>query len=439
MNAIDKYFKISERNNSIKTEIVAGLSTFAAMSYILAVNPAILSTTGMGKAGLITVTALMAFISTFAMGIFTNRPIALAPAMGTNAYFAFFVCAAMNIPWNQALSLVFYNGIFFVLISIFKIREKIIDAIPSCLQIGLQCGIGLFIAYMGLNHANIIVPNKETLTQLGDIATNKSLLAFLGFLIIAILSMRKYSFAVILSIILITIASFFVKDVSGNAIAQAPSKIFSMPASISETFFAVDFLYPFRDIQKTLPIILTLLILDFFDSIGTIVALAHRANFLKNGKVPEMTKILLVDSSATVLGALLGTSTVSCYVESATGIESGAKTGFSAVVTSICFLLALFITPLIFAIPQIATAPALIWVGIMMMTGLANIDFKKLSDFLPAIVCAITIMLSFSITKGFAFGIILYSLLKITSKEYKQVTIPTWILTIVMLIFIAGA
>lgn len=437
MEKLDKFFKLSERGGTFKGEFVAGLTTFMAMSYILAVNPMILSTTGMDKAALVTVTGIAAIIGSLLMGFYSNLPIAAAPGMGTNAYFAFIICAGMGLTWQEALSLTFYNGLFFLIISLCGIREKIIKAIPSALQIGLQCGIGLFIALIGLKSADIIVANEATLISMGDIFSSKTLLALFGFALTAFLISKKVRGAIMFVIALLTILGFFICDDSGANLAKLPERILGMPASISQTFFALDFTFPLRDFTRAIPVITTLLLLDMFDTIGTVVALCRRVGFLDaKGNLKGASKALVVDSSATILGATLGTSTVCCYAESAAGIEEGGKTGITAIVVAILFLVALFFSPLIACVPTFATAPALILVGIMMTNGIADIKFKDSAEFVPAIFCMLMIMLSFSITQGFAFGVIMYVVMMASSKRAKEIKLGTWILFLLMLLFI---
>lgn len=439
MEKIDRYFKISARGGSLKTEILAGFTTFVAMSYVLAVNPMILSTTGMDKAALLTVTALSAMAASLFMGFFANMPVALAPAMGTNAYFAFIVCASMGLTWQEALSATFYNGIFFLAISISGFREKIIKSVPLPLQVGLQCGIGLFIAFLGLRNAGIVVPNDATIISMGNIASHKPLLAILGFAATAFLMARKVRGAIIYIIALLTVLGFFICDDSGAALASAPSKLIDFPAPISQTFFALDFGYPFRNISESLPIIATLLVLDMFDTIGTIIALGRRAGFMDSkGNLRGFGRVLLVDSSATIFGALLGTSTVTCYAESAAGVEAGGKTGVTAIIVGILFGLALFISPIITSVPDFATSPALIMVGIMMMCGISALDFGDIADFVPALFCMIMILLSFSITTGFSFGVVMYIIMMVSTKRARKIKVGTWLLFALMLAFIVG-
>ena len=418
----------------MRTEFVAGITTFAAMSYILAVNPIILSQTGMDRLGLVSVTIIATVISTIFMGLYSNLPVSAAPAMGTNTYFAVIICAGMGLTWQQALSVTFYNGIIFLLISICGVREKIMKSLPQPLQVALQCGIGLFIAFMGLQHSGIITANRETFVALGDIKSPQAILTLLGFCAMAYMLAKKIRGAIIYSILAITLASFFVKT-GGEALAQVPEKIASLPSSISQTFFALDFLYPLRDIKAALPVIFTLLLLDLFDTIGTLVALCKRMG-IDTDKSPDIKKAMVVDSSATIFGALLGTSTVTCFVESATGVEDGARTGLASIATALCFCAALFFTPIISAVPDFATAPALILVGILMMGGISGLNVKDPAEHIPAIFCMLMIMLTFSITKGFAFGVIIYVIMMIATSRIKSITAPTWILFVILSLFL---
>ncbi len=437
---LDKYFLISARNSTIKTEIVAGLTTFAAMSYILAVNPIILSSTGMDRVGLVTVTALAAFFGSVFMGLFAKLPIGVAPAMGTNSYFALIICAGMGVPWQGALSLTFYNGLLFLLISLLGIREKIIKAVPAPLQVGLQCGIGLFIAFMGLQHSGLIIGNPATLVSIGNLVSAKSIICILGFIFMAYLIAKRVQSGIILTILAITFICFFIPDADGKNLATFPSKILSLPASISQTFFAIDFAWPFKDLKASLPIIFTLLLLDMFDTIGSVIALGRRTGMMnQKGEMKGIGRTLVVDSSATILGSFLGTSTVTAYVESAAGIEAGGRTGLAALTTGLLFLCALFFNPIISAAPEISTAPVLILVGIMMTSGMSNLNFKDLSETIPAMFCMLMIMLTFSITQGFAFGVLMYVVMMIASKRTRKITSGTWILFAVMIAFIFGA
>lgn len=439
MNFLERRFKIARRGSSVRTEVVAGITTFAAMSYILAVNPIILSSTGMDRAALVTVTGLTALIGSVFMGLYSNLPIALAPGMGTNTYFALIICAGMGLSWQSALALTFYNGIIFFVISIVGIREKIIRAVPAPLQIGLQCGIGLFIAFMGLQHAGLVVSDPATMVSIGNMLAPKTLIAALGFIAMACMVARGMKGAIIFTILAVTLLCMFVRGPSGEPLAAAPESVVSLPASFSQTFFALDFGYPFRDPAAALPVIFTLLLLDMFDTIGTVIALGRRTGMMNaRGEMAGLGKALQVDSSCTVLGALMGTSTVTCYAESAAGVEAGGRTGLSAAVAGLCFLGALFFAPLICSVPEVATAPALIFVGIMMMSGISKLDFSDFAQSVPAIFCMLMIMLTFSITRGFSLGIFMYVVMMSASGRARSIGAPAWMLFAVMVAFIFG-
>lgn len=434
----DKKFEISKRNTSLGTEFIGGLTTFAAMSYILAVNPIILGNAGMDKGAVLTVTALAAAFGCWMMALLANLPVAQAPAMGTNSYFALIICMGMGLKWQQALALTFYNGIFFLLISVTGIRQKLIYEVPKPLQIGLQCGIGIFIAFLGFQSAHIVVKNDITLVTVGHLASCECMLALLGVAIMAILMARKVRGAIILTILFITLLSFVVKDSSGNAIADVPDKIFSLPHGISETFLQLDFMYPIRNFNEAIGVIFVLLMLDMLDTIATVIAMGRRSGLMdKNGRMPNMGRALVADASATIFGALLGTSTTGSYVESSAGIEAGARTGLSSIFVGVFFILALFLTPIIQAVPAVATAPALIIVGIMMMQGLKDINVEDFAELVPAVFCMLMIAFSFKISEGFAFGMIAYVLLLIFTKRVREISPTAWVLFALMCVFMA--
>ena len=435
---LEKIFKLKQNNTSISVELMAGLTTFATMSYILAVNPAILSATGMDKASLVTVTALASVLGCLFMAFFANLPIALAPAMGTNAYFAIIVCLGMGIKWEQALALVFYNGIFFLLISITGLREKFILGVPKALQIGLQAGIGIFIAFFGLQSSKIIISDTNTLVTAGNLTSPECMLTLFGIAITAVMMVKKFKPAIILSIVILTCISYFTAASNGEKLAKIPDAIFSLPHGISDTFFKLDFAYPFREFNKALPIILILLILDMFDTLATIIALGRRTGLMnEDGRMKKIGRAFAADACATISGALLGTSTTGAYVESASGIEAGGRTGLVPTTVAILFLLALFFSPIIASVPPIATAPALVMVGILMTQGLRELNFNDLSELVPAISCMLITALSFKITEGFAMGIISFVLMRIATNRIKEINPATWFVFTIMCLFIA--
>lgn len=434
----EKFFKLRDRKTTLPREIAAGFTTFATMSYILAVNPAILGLAGMDKAALVTVTALATAFGCVVMALLTNMPIAVAPAMGSNTYFAVLVCVGMGMDWREALALVFYNGLFFLLISITGVREKIIAGVPRALQIGLQAGIGMFIAFFGLKSAGIIVGNPNTLVTAGDITSPECLFALCGIALVSILTCKKFRPAIISTIALMTLVAFFATDSQGRKMAQIPDAVFSLPHGISETFMQLDWTYPFRDFRRAMPVILMLLFLDLFDTIATVIALGRRSGMMsEDGHMKNIGRALVADATATIGGAMLGTSTTGAYVESAAGIEAGGRTGIVPLVVAALFLLSLFISPLINAIPAAATAPALVLVGIMMMQGLKDLKFDDLDEVIPTFFCMMIMALTFKISEGFAFGIIAYTLILVAKKRAREIRRTTWLIFVVMCLFVA--
>lgn len=440
MELLDKFFKIRERNSSVGREALAGLVTFFAMSYILAVNPAILAQAGMDKAELVTVTAVAAAIGCALMAFMANLPVALAPTMGTNTYFAIIVCVGMGLDWREALALTFYNGIFFFIISVTGIREKLIAGVPRPMQAALQCGIGMFIAFFGLQSAKLVVSNPATLVTGGRLGSPECLFALAGVALIAVLVARKVRSAIIISIAAMTAAAFFIDDSSGARMAKIPNAVFSIPHGISETFMQLDFAYPFRDFRKAAPVIFVLLMLDLLDTIATVVAMASRCGIMRpDGTFPKMGRALTADASATVIGALLGTSTTGAFVESSAGIESGGRTGLTPLFTGAFFIAALFLSPLINAVPAAATAPALIVIGILMFGSISQIKISDPAELIPVFFCIMMVALCFKISEGFAFGMVAYVLLMCATGRAGEIPPATWILFSIMCVFLCAA
>ena len=431
---IDRVFQLKEHKTTIKTEVVAGLTTFAAMSYILIVNPSILGLSGMPIEGLITVTALAACLGTLLMAWLTNYPIALAPGMGLNAFFAFTICMSREIPWEAALGIVFYNGILFLLLTVSGIRKKIADAIPDALKIGVQCGIGLFIAFIGLKNANLIVDNPATFVSLGDLSEPAVMLAFLGIIFTVILVVKKVTGAILISIITLTVIGIFIPTENGY-LTSTPSGIVGMPEPIGNTLFAMDLVYPIVHFASTWDLIFALMFVNMFDTIGTLIGVSKRANLTdENGKLPKMGRAMTADAGASIVGAGLGTSPVTSYVESATGAAAGGRTGLTAVVVGICFLLALFLTPLMVVIPIMATTPALVMVGIYMMESIRSLDFDDMASVATATIALMAMPLTFSISEGIALGFITYVIVKLGVGEYRRISAITYILALVFLL-----
>lgn len=432
---LERLFQLRANQTTVRTEVLAGLTTFAAMSYILVVNPGILSQTGMDYRGLITVTALAAAIGSLAMALLTNYPIALAPGMGLNAYFTFTVVLTQGIPVEAALGLVFWNGILFLGLSLSGIRARIARAIPYSLRIGVQCGIGLFIAFIGLQNAGLVADHPVTLVTLGDLNQPGPLLSLVGVLFMVFLVYRQIPGAIVLGILALTFVGFLLPDGEGGSLTPVPEAIFSMPAGIEGTFFQLDLLYTFTHFQTVFPVLLALLFVDLFDTIGTLIGVSRRARLLdENDDLPKMSRALTADATATTVGSLLGTSTTTSYVESAAGVEAGGRTGLTAVTVAICFLLALIFTPILTIIPQQATAPALVLVGIFMIHGFSHLDFEDLTELAPAFITMLTMPLTYSISEGIALGFISFVVIKGLTGRARDITPLTGILAIVFLL-----
>ena len=422
---LNRLFKLQENHTTAGREMAAGLTTFAAMAYILAVNPGILSATGMDKGALLTVTALTAAIATAIMALMTNYPIALAPGMGINAFFTFTIVLGKGIPWPEALGMVFVNGVIFLILSISGVREKIMAAIPHALKIAVTCGIGLFIAFIGLKNGGIIVANPATFVSHGDFSAGPVALCLGGILLTAVLVARRVPGAIVISIAIITIIGLFVSAGNGAKVTQLPSSIIALPASPAPIFLKLtfDFLASSTAFFIALPLILTLLLVDMFDNIGTLIGVTKRAGFLRpDGTLPKAGRALLADSFATILSALFGTSTVVSYIESASGVEAGGRTGLTTMTTSALMLLALFFTPLILIVPAAATAPALVIVGIFMMQSVIEIDMKDFAVAAPAVLTILAIPLTFSIAEGIGLGLIAAVVLAIALGRPKSMT-----------------
>ncbi len=436
---LEKWFKLSAQGTTPRREVVAGLTTFAAMAYILTVNPAILSATGMEPAGLVTVTALAAALGTLFMALLTNYPIALAPGMGLNAFFAYTVVLGMGVPWEAALGLVFWNGVLFLGLSVTGVRGMIAEAIPDNLKIGVQAGIGLFIAFIGLKNSGIIVANPATFVTLGDLSQPQPLLALLGLVVAVGLVFWRVPGAILLAILGITVIGFFVPtgtSETGQAtfLTARPEALISPPAGIGQTFFALDLLYPFKNFGQAWAIILALLFVDMFDTIGTLLGVSRRAGLTDaEGRLPRIGRALSADAAATIAGASLGTSTTTAYIESATGVQAGGRTGLTGVVVAGCFLLALIFTPLILIVPTVATAPALIMVGIFMTQGLKHLDFDDLLLVAPAFVTMLTMPLAFSISEGIGLGFITHVGLQLVAGRARRVSWLTYLLAALFL------
>lgn len=423
---LEKLFKLKAHNTTVRTEIIAGITTFLAMAYILFVNPSILGATGMDKGAVFVATCLAAAIGCVLMGLIANYPIALAPGMGLNAFFTYTVVLHMGYTWQIALGAVFLSAVIFFALSIIKIREWIIASIPLPLRAGIAAGIGLFLALIALEGAGIVVDNPATLVGLGDLTKPGPLLALLGFFIIVALEARRVTGAVLIGILVVTFISM--------GIGLTPfGGVFSAPPSIAPTFMQLDIAGAFN--VGLVSVIFAFLFVDVFDNTGTLLGVTKRAGLAdEQGNVPKMGRALIADSAAALFGSLLGTSTTTSYVESAAGVSAGGRTGLTAIVVAVLFLLSLFFSPLAGSVPVYATAPALLFVAVLMASGLAEIDWKDITTAAPVTVTALTMPLTYSIANGIAFGFITWTVVKLLSGRTKEINAALVILSILFVI-----
>lgn len=420
------FFQLEKHGTNVKQEIIAGTTTFLTMAYIIFVNPGILSETGMDKGALITVTCLAAFIGTMITALWVNAPLAMAPGMGLNAFFTYTLVFGMGATWNQALGVVFISGIAFLLLTMTGFREKVIDAIPLQLRLAVGAGIGLFIAFIGLKNLGLIVANPATLVGLGPLSPTV-VLGLLGLTIMGGLEIKQVKGGILIGILVTTILGMILGYV------QLPSGIISIPPSIAPIAFKLDIIGALK-ISMIGPIF-SFMFVDLFDSVGTIVACANEAEMIdEKGKIENVSKILEADAAATVIGALLGTSTTTTFVESASGISQGGRTGLTSATTAILFLLAMFFTPIIGIVPAFATAPALIIVGVYMFKNLINIDLHNIEIAIPAFLTIILMPLTYSISTGITFGFISYAIIEIISGKMKSVNSTMWIIVALSLV-----
>lgn len=409
---LEKFFQIKEHSTSIRTEVLAGITTFLTMSYIIFVNPEILSTTGMDRNAVFAATCLAAALGSLIMALVANWPIGMAPGMGLNAFFAFTVVGAMGYSWEQALGAVFISGIIFMILTISGIRSWLIKGIPKSLQYAIAAGIGLFLAIIALGSSGIVVAHPATKIALGDLTSAPALYAILGFFIIAALDALRVRGAILIGILAVTVLSML----TGHNEFQG---IFSAPPSIASTFMQLDI---FGVIQTGfLHVILVLVLVEVFDATGTLIGIARRANLIPEGKPNRLGRALFADSGAILAGSVLGTSSTTAYVESASGVQAGGRTGLTALTVAVLFLLALFIAPLAGSVPAYATAPALLYVAGLMMREIREIDWDDATESTPAALTAITMPFTYSIANGLAFGFISYVVLKVMTGKFKDI------------------
>lgn len=420
MASLDKFFALQQHNTNVRVETLGGLTTFLAMAYITVVNPSILAQAGMDFGAVFVATCIAAAVGSIVMGLHANYPIAQAPGMGQNAYFTFGVVLGMGHSWQTALGAVFISGVIFVAMSLLPIREWLVNSIPRNLKLGMAAGIGLFLGFIALRNAGIVVANPDTLVALGEIWSFEPLACLLGFVTIAALSARRVTGAVIIGILLATAIGW----ASGRAEFVG---IVAMPPSIAPVFLQLDIAGALK--LSMITAILSMLIVDVFDTAGTLVGVATRANLIgSDGKLPRLRRALLSDSTATVVGALAGTSSTTSYIESAAGVEAGGRTGLTAVVCGLLFLGCLFFAPLAQSVPAYATASALLFVACLMARSLADIEWHDVTESAPAVVAALAMPLSFSIAEGIGLGFITYVSIKLISGNWRECSAASWVI-----------
>ena len=419
MELLEKVFKLTEHKTTVKTEVVAGLTTFLTMAYIIFVNPAILGDAGMPKDAVFVATCIIAALGTGIMALYANYPIALAPGMGLNAYFAYAVVLGMGFKWQVALGAVFISGCLFLAITIFRLRELIVRGIPNSLRTAIVVGIGMFLAIIALKSAGIVAPSKATYVTLGDLHTAPVVLFCIGFITIVVLDQFKVTGAILIGIVLVTILSFFF---AGNKF----SGIVSAPPSIEPTLFQLDIKGAIAG--GILNVVLVFFLVELFDATGTLMGVAKRAGLLTEGRMDRLNKALLADSAAIFAGSLLGTSSTTAYAESAAGVQAGGRTGLTAFTVAVLFLACLFIAPLAGVVPAYATAPALLFVACLMLRELTELDWDDATEVVPAAITALMMPFTYNIANGLAFGFITYALLKLFTGRVAQVHWMVWII-----------
>ena len=448
----EKFFKLEEHGTNVRTEVIAGITTFMTMVYILAVNPNILEASGMDRGAIITATAVASAIACFCMAAFSNKPFALSAGLGLNAYFAYTVCIGMGYTWQVALTAVFVEGLIFILLSLTNVREAIFNAIPSSLKVAVSVGIGLFITFIGVQNAGLIVDGSTLVTLFGFNASIANgtfttqgitvILALVGVVITAALLVKGvkgymlYGILITWAIgIVCQLVGLYVPNPELGFYSVIPTSIFSAPASLAPTFMKLDFAFVTTHVLDFVVVVFAFLFVDVFDTLGTIIGCAAKADMLdENGQLDGIKGVLLADAIGTTVGTMLGTSTVTTFVESSSGISEGGRTGLTSVTTGILFLLALFFSPLFLTIPSFATAPALIVVGFLMMQQVTKIDWTDLTEAIPCFCCITMMGFAYSISDGIAFGIISYTILKLLTGKYKDLNVLLYILSILFVL-----
>ena len=417
---LDRYFRLTENHTNVRLEFLGGVTTFLTMAYIVVVNPQILSQAGMPVEGVLFATCLAAATATLVMGLYANYPIALAPGMSLNAYFTYSVCQGMHVPWRTALGVIFLSGVVFLLLTVTRVREQIVNGIPGCLKHSTAGGIGMFIAFVGLRNAKLVVANPATFVALGSFSNREAQLALVGLALMLILMTRKIHGAILIGIFGTTLLGIL------RGMSTWPKAIFSLPHP-SSTWMQLDLRGALH--LGLFEIVFVFLFVDLFDNVGTLVGVCEQGGFVKDGKIPRVGRALVSDAVGTIFGAVSGTSTVTSYIESAAGVAAGARTGLSNIFVAVLFMLAAFCAPLAAAIPGYATAPALILVGALMTESIRRVEWAEFTEAIPAFVTLLATPLTFSIATGLSLGLISYTLVKVAAGRFREISPVIWILT----------
>lgn len=435
---LDRFFKLSERGSSVPQEVIAGLTTFAAMAYIIAVNPAIMSQAGMDRGDLVIATALAAIFGSVMMGLTANLPLAVAPAMGSNVVFTFILVKGMGVPWQGALAMVCFAGVVFLLLSLTKLREKVAKDVPEVLKVGISAAVGAYIVFIALRGAGFVVANPGTFIAMGSLREPAVLLTLAGILVTPMLVARQIPGALILSIAVLTLIGCFVPLPNGAVITRAPSAFLALPHWPSNTFGQLDFSYMFQNFIVVLPILFYFVCAEFFSTLATVIGVTGAANLRRpDGSIPNATAAFSTDATATIVGPILGTSVVTAYIESVTGVQAGGRTGLTSITVAALFFLALFVWPVFTVIPPQATAPALVVVGVLMLQGLTRIDLGQLTNAVPVALTLLLTVLTNNLINGMAIGTLSYILLFLSLGRAREISGVVWGLGVVFIAYIA--
>ena len=432
----ERTFHLSERSTSLSQELIAGATTFAAMAYIIAVNPSIMANAGMDRGDLVIATTLAAIFGSVMMGLWANLPLAVAPAMGSNVIFTYVIVKQMNAPWQGALAMVAFTGVVFLILSLSKLRERVAKDVPEALKVGIQAAVGTLIVFIGLRGAGFIVANPSTYVALGSLKNPATVLTMVGILVTPVLIVRRVPGALIIAIAAITIVGLFVPGANGKMVTSAPSSLIAWPKWPESTFAQLDFKWLFSNFVIALPLLFYFVCAEFFSTLGTLIGVTGAANLRKeDGSIPSATAAFATDATSSIVGPILGTSVVTAYIESIAGVQAGGRTGLTSLTVALLFALALFFWPIFVIVPPQATAPALVIVGVLMMQGLARIDLADLSNAIPIVLTLLVTVLTNNLINGMALGALSLILILLATGRAREISGVVWGLGVVFLAF----